>query len=422
MSLNVTQSNNNLTLQVSQSNVKATLSVTQNINELHITAIQNNEITKLQPVVNTNSSDFTETDPVFQASEASLFVTGDKANLDNQSGINSGDETTLSIQTKRPIKTVNGESLEGNGNLQIDYNDLDNLPTLISNHSELNLDDGTNPHGTTKNDIGLSNVDNTSDIDKPISNATQGALNNKADLVGGKVPTSQLPSYVDDVIEGYFNGTNFYTDAGFTNLITPESGKIYVNIAVTPATQYRWSGSAYVQIGGGSKRTWILAFSGSIYYDTTSVTNWFGMAVNATNSLGLNGHTSGLLFIANAGITGLPLPLSSARVIPYNCKIKSFHIRNASSPYAGVNPANFLLRFHTHTPNGTTTINNPILQASFDSTGFNMPPNYVYPSSCFTNNNLTLQAGDVITVIHKKMQTLTANTVVTDFYLEFEEI
>ena len=47
-----------------------------------------------------------------------------------------------------------------------------------------------------------------------------------------------------------FNGTNFYTDAGFTNLIIPESSKIYINIAVTPATQYRWSGSAYAQIGG----------------------------------------------------------------------------------------------------------------------------------------------------------------------------
>lgn len=86
----------------------------------------------------TNVSDFTndagylisETDPIFQASEASLFVVGDKANLDNQSGINSGDETTSSIQTKRPLKTINLESLEGTGNIQIDYNDLDNLPAI----------------------------------------------------------------------------------------------------------------------------------------------------------------------------------------------------------------------------------------------------------------------------------------------------
>lgn len=86
-------------------------------------------------------------------------------------------------------------------------------------------------------------------------------LSQKADLVGGKVPASQLPSYVDDVLEGYFNGTNFYTDAGFTNLITPESDKIYIDL-VTNST-YRWSGSAYVQIGGASENfkqsTWMFS-------------------------------------------------------------------------------------------------------------------------------------------------------------------
>ena len=69
----------------------------------------------------------------------------------------------------------------GTGNIQIDYNDLDNLPTLVTNHSDLNLDDGTNPHGTTKADVGLGNVDNTSDLDKPISTATQTALDSKLD-------------------------------------------------------------------------------------------------------------------------------------------------------------------------------------------------------------------------------------------------
>lgn len=49
-------------------------------------------------------------------------------------------------------------------------------------------------HGHSKADIGLNNADNTSDANKPISTATQTALNGKADLVGGKVPTSQLPT------------------------------------------------------------------------------------------------------------------------------------------------------------------------------------------------------------------------------------
>lgn len=56
----------------------------------------------------------------------------------------------------------------------------------VSKHSELILDDGTNPHGTTKTDVGLGNVDNTSDADKPISNAVQLALDDKQDtLVSG---------------------------------------------------------------------------------------------------------------------------------------------------------------------------------------------------------------------------------------------
>ena len=40
-----------------------------------------------------------------------------------------------------------------------------------------------NPHGTSKNDVGLGNVDNTSDANKPISTATQTALDNRITTV-----------------------------------------------------------------------------------------------------------------------------------------------------------------------------------------------------------------------------------------------
>lgn len=39
--------------------------------------------------------------------------------ISNQSGTNTGDETTSSIQSKRPIKTVNGQTLEGSGDIPI---------------------------------------------------------------------------------------------------------------------------------------------------------------------------------------------------------------------------------------------------------------------------------------------------------------
>ena len=54
-----------------------------------------------------------------------------------------------------------------------------------------------NPHSVTKTQVGLGNVDNTSDADKPISTATQTALDKKADLGDdGLVLASQLPSTI----------------------------------------------------------------------------------------------------------------------------------------------------------------------------------------------------------------------------------
>lgn len=66
-------------------------------------------------------------------------------------------------------------------------------------------------------------------------------LDAKADLVDGKVPNSQLPSYVDDVVEV----------ANYEALpATGETGKIYVTIDT--GNVYRWSGSAYIRIADES--------------------------------------------------------------------------------------------------------------------------------------------------------------------------
>ena len=46
----------------------------------------------------------------------------------------------------------------------------------------------------------------------------------------GKVPSSQLPSYVDDVIEGYYSNGKFYSDSAKTQEITGEGGKIYTDL------------------------------------------------------------------------------------------------------------------------------------------------------------------------------------------------
>lgn len=63
------------------------------------------------------------------------------------------------------------------------------------------------------------------------------ALSTKADLVSGLVPSSQLPSYVDDVLE--YSSVSAFPEPG-------ESGKIYISLAT--GRSYRWSGSIYVEI------------------------------------------------------------------------------------------------------------------------------------------------------------------------------
>lgn len=63
----------------------------------------------------------------------------------------------------------------------------------------------------------------------------------------GTVPAANLPSYVDDVIEGYYYNSKFYQESSHTTEITGETGKIYVDLPTN--VSYRWSGSAYISIG-----------------------------------------------------------------------------------------------------------------------------------------------------------------------------
>lgn len=88
--------------------------------------------------------------------------------------------------------------------------------------------------------------------------ATKGQANGFASLDGnGLVPSSQLPSYVDDVIEVYatydisetgkLSNIKLYSDPDHANPITGESGKIYLNITQDePSYQFRWSGTQFV--------------------------------------------------------------------------------------------------------------------------------------------------------------------------------
>ena len=82
-----------------------------------------------------------------------------------------------------------------------------------------------------------------------IAASAKGAANGVASLgADGKVPSTQLPSYVDDVLEGYVSDDlkKFYKDSAKSSEYTGETGKIYVDMNNNKT--YRWSGSTYVVI------------------------------------------------------------------------------------------------------------------------------------------------------------------------------
>ena len=62
----------------------------------------------------------------------------------------------------------------------------------------------------------------------------------------GIVPTANLPSYVDEIREGYLYNGKFYKESAHTTEITAEADKIYVELSTNKT--YRYGGSAYVEI------------------------------------------------------------------------------------------------------------------------------------------------------------------------------
>lgn len=123
--------------------------------------------------------------------------------------------------------------------------------------------------------------------DTKIAAIEKGAANGVATLgADSKVPSSQLPSYVDDVLE-YANLASFPT--------TGETAKIYVTLDTNKI--YRWSGSAYIEISptaGNSDSATKLATARTI-----------AASGDATWSVSFDGTTnvSSALTLANSGVT-----------------------------------------------------------------------------------------------------------------------
>ena len=130
-----------------------------------------------------------------------------------------------------------------------------------------------------------------------------GAANGIATLnESGKVPESQLPSYVDDVLE-------YSSLSGFP--VTGETGKIYV--ATNTNKTYRWSGSTYVEISaslalGETSSTAYRGDRGKTAYDHASAKGSAfssGLYKITTNA---EGHVTAATSVAKSDITALGIP------------------------------------------------------------------------------------------------------------------
>ena len=105
-------------------------------------------------------------------------------------------------------------------------------------------------------------------LNAKLNASLKGAADGLAELdSSGKVPSSQLPSYVDDVLE-YSAKSSFPT--------TGETGKIYVDTSTNKT--YRWSGSAYTEISaslalGTTSSTAYRGDRGEIAYEHSQVTS-----------------------------------------------------------------------------------------------------------------------------------------------------
>jgi hypothetical protein len=115
-------------------------------------------------------------------------------------------------------------------------------------------------------DMTVAGLDDVAAVQADVD-AVELAMNDKADLVAGKVPAAQLPSYVDD-IEEYAN---------FAALpVVGEAGKIYVTLDTN--LTYRWSGSGYTEVSqslalGETSATAYRGDRGKTAYDHSQLTS-----------------------------------------------------------------------------------------------------------------------------------------------------
>ena len=156
--------------------------------------------------------------------------------------------------------------------------EIDTSISNVQNNLNAHINNRTNPHRVTKEQIGLDQVDNTSDANKPISNATQTALNGKFSATDGNalkqrvdnIPESVATDITVDsdndsvnisldktsIVDGTLSGTTININSATASkagiLVPTDKSKIDKIITNGNGTKYLSDNGTYREVSGGS--------------------------------------------------------------------------------------------------------------------------------------------------------------------------
>lgn len=267
-------------------NIKSQLDLTINDGN-SINDILSDPLTGILKKATDINSTLTNTTSLAESTSTALGETLAQANI-TKTNLDDSITTGNTVKANLDDDIIQGNQLKtdlppliNNGNIA--KNNLDNSINT-ANTTKAGLDNSINEGTILKGEINdiiagtnfeqvITDVDNLkankadkiyvdNELGEKINNTDKGVPNGIAELDStGKVPSSQLPSYVDDVLE-YPSKTNFP--------VTGETGKIYV--ATDTNLTYRWSGTAYVEISpslalGETPSTAYPGNKGKIAYD-----------------------------------------------------------------------------------------------------------------------------------------------------------
>ena len=139
------------------------------------------------------------------------------------------------------------------------------------------------PISLTKSSVGLSNVDNTSDVNKPISTAVQTALNTKQNTLSINAPTGGFSFLTRTTVKGIIPSSPItITDTSGNLTIGLSSGSQAVLNNSAAAWSSGLSSDYYHYISSGTGALVISDSSGNV---SANVIGSSGVASNAGNAL-----------------------------------------------------------------------------------------------------------------------------------------